>query len=208
VDCVIRKKIGCTSGHARLLEGKTEGRDSRFHLRQPRRGDTDEAYSALDLEETTVVNKDIEAQLEAIFAARKDKEVRAQATATDAAALQQAFNQRFDECSRTVIGPALQEIAERLNERGIVAGPAVIDGAIAIRVRGPGDQRLYHGAATDLSDEPYLVIKAIPATQSVRFERNVSGRGPSAGVGEHKVEEITVDLVQKKVLALVREIHG
>jgi hypothetical protein len=150
------------------------------------------------------VAKDIEQELDAIFAHHGARVARARNEAAVRTAAEDDFQQAATVCLASVITPALQHMAQALNQRG-VAARVLAEGAEA-RVDIPVSRhaRLGHG----LGGYPYLRARLDRQTRRIHFERNTSdGRGGN-GVGDYTIAEVNAELVRAMVMDLVRELYG
>jgi hypothetical protein len=148
--------------------------------------------------------KDIERELDAIFAHHKARVAQARNEAADKTAAEVDFGQAATACLASVITPALQQMAQALNERG-VAARVLTDGRDArIDIPVSRHARLGHG----LGGYPYLRARPDRQTRRIHFERNTSdGRGGNA-VGDYTIAEINAELVKTLVMDLVRDLYA
>jgi len=148
--------------------------------------------------------KDIEQELDAIFAHHKARVEQARNEAAGKTAAEEDFSQAATVCLASVITPALQQMAQALNARG-VAARVLTDGSDArIDIPVSRHARLGHG----LGGYPYLRARADRQSQRIHFEQNTSGGRGGSGVGDYTIAEINADLVRVKVMDLVRELYG
>src|SRR5260370_24021397 len=130
--------------------------------------------------------KDMEQELDAIFAHHKGRVAQARDEAAGKTAADENFGKAATVCLASVITPALQQMAQALNERG-VAARVPTDGSDA-RVDIPVSRhaRLGHG----LGGYPYLRGRADRETRRIHFERNTSDRPCRGAAGDYTVAEI------------------
>ena len=148
--------------------------------------------------------KDIEQELDAIFAHHKARVAQARTDAAGKTAAEENFSQAATVCLTSVIAPALQQMAQALNQRGVAATVPTDGSDTRIDIPVSRHARLGHG----LGGYPYLRAKPDRQTRRIHFERNTSdGRGGSA-VGDYTIAEINVELVKAIVVDLVRELYG
>ncbi len=150
------------------------------------------------------MTKDIEQELDAIFAHHKARVAQARNETAGKTAAEEDFSQAATACLASVITPALQQMAQALNGRG-VAARVLADGSDArIDIPVSRHARLGHG----LGGYPYLRARPDRQTRRIHFERNTSdGRGGNA-VGDYTIEEVSAESVKAMVLDLVRALYG
>jgi hypothetical protein len=148
--------------------------------------------------------KDIEQELDAILAHHKARVAQARNEAAAKSAGEENFSERAADCLGGVIAPALQQMAQALNERGVAArvpadgGDARIDIPVSKHARLGGG----HGGY------PYLRARPDHETRRIHFERNTfDSRGGSA-IGDYTIAEVNAELVRALVLDLVRKLYG
>jgi hypothetical protein len=150
------------------------------------------------------MTKDIEHELDAIFAHHKARVAQARNETAGKTAAEEDFRQAAADCLAGVITPALQQMAQALNDRGVAA--RVLNDGSDTRIDVPVSRhaRLGHG----LGGYPYLRARPDRQTRRIHFERNTSdGRGGNA-VGDYTVAEVNAELVKAMVLDLVRVLYG
>lgn len=148
--------------------------------------------------------KDIEQELDAIFAHHNARVAQARSETAGKTAATESFTQAASACLAEVIGPALQQMAESLRQRGVAARVVSDAGDARIDIPVSRHARLGHG----LGGYPYLRARADRHSRRIHFERNTSdGRGGNA-LGDYAIAEITVESVKALVLDLVRELYG
>jgi hypothetical protein len=150
------------------------------------------------------MTKDIEQELDAIFAHHKALVAQARNETAGKTAAGENFAQAARDSLASVITPALQQMAQALQERGVAA--RVLSDGSDTRIDIPVSRhaRLGHG----LGGYPYLRARPDRQTQRIHFERNTSdGRGGNA-LGDYTIAEVTAQLVKALVLDLVRVLYG
>jgi hypothetical protein len=150
------------------------------------------------------MSKDIEQELDAILAHHNSRVAQARTEAAGKNAAGEDFNQAAAVCLANVIAPALQQMAQALNTRG-VAARAASDGSDA-RIDIPVSRhvRLGHG----LGGYPYLRARVNRQTRRIQFERNTSDSRGGSPVGDYTIAEVDAELVKGMVVDLVRELYG
>jgi hypothetical protein len=148
--------------------------------------------------------KDIEQELDAILAHHKARVAQVRSEAAGNAAAEEDFGQAATICLANVIAPALQQMAQALNERG-VAARVMTDGSEArIDIPVSRHARIGHG----LGGYPYLRAKPDQQSRRIHFERNTAGSVGGSGIGDYTIAEINAEFVKAKVMNLVRELYG
>ena len=148
--------------------------------------------------------KDIEQELDAIFAHHKARVAQARTEAAGKSTAEEDFNRAVAVCLASVITPALQQMAQALNERGVAARVPTDGSDARIDVPVSRHTRLGHGHG----GYPYLRARPDRPTRRIHFERNTSdGRGGNA-VGAYTVAEVDAAMVKAMVMDLVRELYG
>jgi hypothetical protein len=148
--------------------------------------------------------RDIEQELDAIFAHHKARVTQARSDALDKSATRENFVQEATLCVAGVITPALQRMAEALHARGVAAKVVADAGETRIDIPVSRHARLGQG----FGGYPYLRARPDPQARRVHFERNTTdGRGSSA-VGDYTLAEVDAELVKALVLDLVGELYG
>ncbi len=148
--------------------------------------------------------KDIEQELDAIFAHHNARVAQARSETAGKTAAAESFTQAAAACLAEVIIPALQQMAEALRQRGVAA--KVVSDVDDARIDIPVSRhaRLGHG----FGGYPYLRARADRHRRQIHFERNTSdGRGGNA-VGDYAIADINLESVKALVLDLVRELYG
>jgi hypothetical protein len=149
--------------------------------------------------------RDIDQELDAIFAHHKARVAQTRDEAAGKTASQQNFTQAATDCLAGVITPALQQMAQALNERG-VAARVPTDGSDGARIDIPVSKhvRLGHG----FGGYPYLRARPDRQTRRIHFERNTSDSHGCSPLGDYTIAEINAELVKALVVDLVRELYG
>ena len=148
--------------------------------------------------------KDIEQELDSIFAHHTARVTQARNEAAGKTAAEEDFQLAAGACLAGVITPAFQHMARALNQRGVAARVPAGEGEVRIDIPVSRHARLGHG----LGGYPYLRARPDRLSRRIHFERNTSdGRGGN-GVADHPVTEITAELVMSMVMDLVRDLYG
>jgi hypothetical protein len=150
------------------------------------------------------VAKDIEQELDAIFAHHKARLAQARNEAGDKSAADESFDQAAAACLASVISPALQQMAQALNERGVAARVPADASDARIDIPVSRHARLGHG----FGGYPYLRAKPDRRTRRIHFERNTSDSHGGSALGDYPIAEVNTELVKAMVLDLVRELYG
>jgi hypothetical protein len=148
--------------------------------------------------------KDIEQELDAIFGHHNARVSQARTEAAGTTAARENFDEVATICLTAVIMPALQQMAQALNQRGVAARVPPDGSEARIDIPVSRHARLGHGHG----GYPYLRAKADRQSRRIHFERNTSdGRGGNA-LGDYTIAEIDAELVKRMVVDLVRELYG
>jgi hypothetical protein len=150
------------------------------------------------------VGKDIEQELDAIFAHHKARIAQARNEAAGKTAAGENFGQAAVVCLADVITPALQQMARALNERGVAARVPTDGSEARIDIPVSRHARLGHG----FGGYPYLRARPDHQTRRIHFERNTSDSHGGSAVGDYTIAEVNTELVKAMVLDLVRELYG
>jgi hypothetical protein len=148
--------------------------------------------------------KDIEQELDAIFTHHRARVEQARHEAAGKSAAEEDFTQAAAACLASVIAPALREMAQALNGRGVAARVLTEGSDARIDIPVSRHARLGHG----LGGYPYLRARADRQTQRIHFEQNTSGGRGGSGAGDYTIAEVDAELVKAKVIELVRELYG
>jgi ATPase subunit of ABC transporter with duplicated ATPase domains len=165
---------------------------------------------------SAIVKKDTEAQFDAEFAVHaKNVERRSQIQA-EQESKEDAFVRAFKERRTSFIKPALEEIAQYLQTKGMKTRIDEIDEshsrdvreqqrtAITIRFL-TGDEKSHYAD----HEQPNVSFVCSKSEQLVRFlvsTISLGSGGHSGDTGSAKLELLTDELIQQKVLAVVREV--
>lgn len=148
--------------------------------------------------------KDIEQELDAIFAVHKARVTEARNEAAGKTAAEENFGQAATVCMADVITPALQHMAQALNARGVAARVTTDAGAVRIEIPVSRHARLGHGHG----GYPYLRARSDRQTRRIHLERNTSdGRGGNA-IGDYTTADVSAELIKAMVIDLVRVLYG
>jgi len=148
--------------------------------------------------------KDIEQELDAIFAHHKARVAQARNEAAGKTTAEENFAHAATACLASVIMPALQQMAQALNERGVAARVPTDGSDARIDIPVSKHARLGHGHG----GYPYLRARPDRETRRIHFERNTSdGRGGSA-LGDYPIAEVNTELVKALVMDLVRVLYA
>jgi hypothetical protein len=148
--------------------------------------------------------KDIEQELDAIFAHHKGRVAQARNEAAGKTAAEENFTDAATVCLAGVITPALQQMAQALNERGVAARVPTDGSDARIDIPVSRHARLGHG----LGGYPYLRARPDRQTRRIHFERNTSDSRGGSAVGDYTIAEVNADLVRAMVMDLVRALYG
>ena len=148
--------------------------------------------------------KDIEQELDAIFTHHKARVVQARNDAAGKTAAEENFGQAAAVCLASVITPALQQMAQALNQRGVAARVPTDASDVRIDIPVSRHARLGHG----FGGYPYLRARPDRQTRRIHFERNTSDSHAGSAVGDYTIAEINAELVKAMVVDLVRELYG
>ena len=148
--------------------------------------------------------KDIEQELDAIFAHHNARVAQARTEAAGKTSVEENFSQAATVCLATVVAPALQQMAQALNTRGVAARVATDGGDARIDIPVSRHARLGHG----LGGYPFLRARSNRQARRIQFERNTSDSRGSSPVGDYTIAEVNAELVRTMVVELVRELYG
>jgi hypothetical protein len=148
--------------------------------------------------------KDIEQELDAIFAHHKARVAQARTESAGKSAAEESFGQASAACVANVITPALEQMARALNDRGVAARIASDGSDTRLDIPVSKHARLGHGHG----GYPYLRARPDRHTRRIHFERNISdGLGGSA-LGDYAIAEVDAELVRAMAIDLVRVLYG
>lgn len=148
--------------------------------------------------------KDIDQELDAIFSHHNARVAQARSESAGKAAAEGDFAHAAAVCLANVIVPALEQMAQSLNERGVAA--KVLGDANSTRIDIPVSRhaRLGHGHG----GYPYLRARLDRQTRRICFERNTSDARGGSALADYTIAEVTADAVKAMVLDLVRVLYG
>ena len=147
---------------------------------------------------------DIEQELDAIFAHHKTRVAEARSAAAGRTAAGEDFAQAAARCCAEVITPALEQMAQALNARG-VAARVLADGA-GTRIDIPVGRHTRLGQGH--GGYPYLRARPDRQTRRICFERNAADSRGGNTAGDYAVTEVNAQLVRILVMDLVRQLYG
>lgn len=147
---------------------------------------------------------DIEQELDAILAHHKARVAQARHESAGKTTAEEKFSQAATACLNSVITPALQQMAQALNDRGVAARVSADGSDARIDIPVSRHARLGHG----LGGYPYLRARPDRQTRRIHFERNTSDSRGGSAVGDYTIAEVTPELIKTTVLNLVRELYG
>jgi hypothetical protein len=147
--------------------------------------------------------KDIGQELDSIFAHHNGRVGQARSEAVGKSAAEEEFSEAASVCLTNVIAPALQQMAQALNERGVAA--RVLSDGSEVRIDIPVSRHVRLGQG--FGGYPYWRARPERQTRRICIEQNAAGSQGSSRVGDYAIAEISADLVKDKVMALVREIY-
>ena len=146
------------------------------------------------------MSKEFDAQIDAILRAYKAAADQAAQQALDARTAAAAFSKGWDACRSSVLLPTLNKIAAMLAEKEAVANVAGVPNGVGLFVPYPARADVRgHG-------QPHVAITANQSTSRVEF-KHLHGAGGSGNDGNYSIAEITPELIEKHVLALVRDVY-
>ncbi len=148
--------------------------------------------------------KEIDQELDAIFAHHKARVAQARNEAAARPAAEENFTDAATACLAGVIAPALQQMAQALNERGVAARVPADASEARIDIPVSRHTRLGHG----FGGYPYLRARPDRQTRRIHFERNTSDARGGSAVGDYAIAEINAELVRALVMDLVRALYA
>jgi hypothetical protein len=148
--------------------------------------------------------KDIEQELDAILVHHKARVSQARNEAATRSADEENFNAAAAACVAGVIMPALRQMAQALNDRGVAARVPEDAGEARIDIPVGRHTRLGHG----LGGYPYLRARADRQSRRMHFEQNASDSRGGSAAGDYAIADVNAELVRTLVLDLVRRIYG
>ncbi len=149
------------------------------------------------------MTKDIDQELDAIFAHHKARVAQARSD-TVKTATHEDFSQAAATCLTTIIGPALDQMARALKERGVAARVTIDDHHARIDIPVSSHVRLGHGHG----GYPYLRARPDRQTRRIYFERNTADSHGANALRDCAIPEINAEIVEAMVVDLVRVLFG
>jgi len=147
---------------------------------------------------------DFEQELDGIFAHHNARVAQARTDAVEKTSAQENFTLAAADCLSKVIAPALQQMVDALNKRGVAARVIADTDAVRIDIPVSRHARLGQGQG----GYPFLRVRADRGTRRIIFERNtIDSRGASA-LSDMPVAEVNAQLVRAMVVDLVRVLYG
>ena len=150
------------------------------------------------------MTRDIERELDTIFAHHNARVTQARNETAGKGAAEEDFTLAAASCLAAVITPALQQMAQALNARGVAARVLTEGSDARIDIPVSRHARLGHG----FGGYPYLRARADRQTQRIHFERNSSDSRGGNALGDYTIAEVTAESVKAMVLDLVRVLYG
>jgi hypothetical protein len=146
------------------------------------------------------MSKEFDAEVDAVLRAYKAMIDKAEQQALDARSAAAAFSKGWDECRSSVVLPTLNKIVATLAEKQAVASVAAVPNGVGVFVPYP--------ARADVRghSQPQVSITANQSTSRVEF-KHMHGAGGSGNDDNYSVAEITPELIEKHVLALIRDVY-
>ena len=146
------------------------------------------------------MSKEFDSQVDTILRAYKAATDQAAQQALDARTATAAFTMGWERCRSGVVLPTLNKIVAMLAEKQAVANVASVPNGVGLFVPDPAR------ADTRAHGQPHLAIAANPSSSRVEF-KHLHGAGASSHDGNYSVAEITPELIEQHVLALVRDVY-
>jgi hypothetical protein len=150
------------------------------------------------------MSKDIEQELDAIFAHHHARVAQSRSETAGKTAAAEDFTLAAASCLTTLVTPALEQMAKALNGRGVAARVVREGDEARIDIPVSRHARLGHG----FGGYPYLRARVDRQTQRIRFERNTADSRGGNALGDYTIAEITAERVKALVLELVRALYG
>ena len=148
--------------------------------------------------------KDIGQELDAILSHHKARVAQARDEAAGKNAGEETFREGATDCLVSVITPALQQMAQALNERGVAARVPAGESEARIDIPVSKHARLGQGHG----GYPYLRARPDHQTRRIHFERNTADSRGGIAIGNYAIAEVNAELVRAMVLDLVRTLYG
>jgi hypothetical protein len=150
------------------------------------------------------VAKDIERELDAIFAHHNARVAEARNAAAGKHSATDDFTHSATHCIANVIMPALQHMCRALNERGVAARVPSDGSDVRIDIPVSRHVRAGHG----FGGYPYLRARPDPQTRLIHFERNTADSRGGSALGEYAIADVNAELIKNMVVDLVRALYG
>ena len=148
----------------------------------------------------TRMSKEFDAEIDGILRTYKAVIDQAERQALDARTAAAAFSKGWDACRSGVVLPTLNKIVATLAEKQAVASVAVVPNGVGLFVPYPARADVRgHG-------QPHIAITANQSALRVEL-RHLYGAGGSGDDGNYSIAEISPELIEKHVLALVRHVY-
>jgi hypothetical protein len=144
------------------------------------------------------MGKEFDAEIDAIVGAYKAVTDQAARQILDARTAVAAFTKGWDACRNGIVLPTLSKIVATLAEKQMESSVAVLPAGIELYVPYPGR------ASVRGQGQPHMTIASNPNTSRVEFKHAHGGGGAD---GNYTLADITPQLIEKHVLALVREVY-
>ena len=146
------------------------------------------------------MSKEFDAEIDAILGAYQAVIDQAERQALDARAAATAFGKGWDACRSNIVLPTLNKVVATLAEKHAAANVAVVPNGLGLFVPYPSR------ADVRGHSQPHIAIIANQSTLRVEL-KHLHGAGGGANDGSYSVAEITPELIEKHVLALVRDVY-
>jgi hypothetical protein len=148
--------------------------------------------------------KDIEQELDSIFAHHQARVTKARSEPAGKGAAEENVAQAAAACLAGVIVPALEQMPQSLNGRGVAA--RVVSEGVDARIDIPVSRhaRLGHGHG----GYPYLRARPDRHSRRICFERNTADARGGSALGDYAVAEVSAESVKSMVMDLVRALYG
>jgi hypothetical protein len=164
--------------------------------------------------EEAPVKKEIEAKFDAVFSAHEKRVQGAQAAEVVRKTQESEFRDRFIKHRADIIKPAMEQTADYLRSRGVLTTRITeSDESINDRER-PQTQITFtlmedggkHGFSHDRPSFSFICDKHKKTVSMHKSTIGPGHGGQSGGVGDVELDSLTGDLVQEKLLELIREV--
>ncbi|MFG0414464.1 hypothetical protein ACF8MD_12400 [Pseudomonas sp. zjy_8] len=156
------------------------------------------------------MSNDLRAELDALFTAKADREEKAKQATLQREAAAATFVEQFNTLRNEVIRPAFEEIVNLLAERGVTARISESDdnasesARITIRIQSNEEPGRYRQG-----EFPHFSAICSKTSRKVNFHESTmtpSRGGHAGGAGEATIEETTKELIQQKVMKVIKEV--